>query len=195
MMYCRRHTITARDLLEFDVERRAVWTAPQHRCASFLFARGLSDTAFPLPVPPPELGTDSRGLIDMVAMLEAAAIALGAPDLSAQSIQTARAADRELRACHRDAVAAAHWARLFHHTLLGSCPNRHMLDLIEVESLEPGPATRTLDIGVEEFSRVADDHESILDMIATDAPRCEIERSLRRHTSESTLCSLAHSAS
>jgi preprotein translocase subunit SecE len=65
-----------------------------------------------------------------------------------------------------------------------------MLDLIEVESLEPGPATRTLDIGVEEFSRVADDHEAILDMIATDAPRCEIERSLRRHTSESTLCSL-----
>ena len=140
-----------------------------------------------MPSPTP---SDRRALTETVALLEAAAIALGAGALSAASIRTARAADRELRACRHDPDTAARWARLFHHTLLNACPNRHMLELIDVESFGRGSITATAAVGLDEVGRVSADHEAILDMIAAGAPRVELERSLRRHASTSTLCSL-----
>ena len=133
---------------------------------------------------------DRRALVETVALLEAAAIALGAGGLSAASIRTARAADRELRACRHDPDTAVRWARLFHHTLLNACPNRHMLELIDVESFSCGTVTATAAVGFDEVGRVSADHEAILDMIAAGAPRVELERSLRRHASTSTLCSM-----
>lgn len=126
---------------------------------------------------------------DTMALLEAAAIALGAADLTPERIGVARAADRALRACTHDLPAAARLARLFHHTLLTACPNRHMLDLIARE----GAGTHRRQDGavqLHELSRVVDDHETILDMIAAGAPSGELERLLREHTSSSALCAL-----
>lgn len=126
-----------------------------------------------------------------LALLESAAIALGAADLSEESIRLARLADHQLRTSH-DTSRAARLARLFHHTLLGACPNRHMLTMIDLEALGMRtPPTALGDLDEDEAGRVADDHEAILDMIAAGAPRGVLERSLRRHTSESALCSLS----
>lgn len=122
---------------------------------------------------------------ETAALLEAAAIALGAADLSPERIGIARAADRALRTYAHDVPAAARMARLFHHTLLTACPNRHMLDLIE----SAAPHRRVhVELPFAELSRVVDDHEAILDMIASGAPPAELERCLRRHTSSSPLC-------
>lgn len=144
---------------------------------------------------PPAAGDPRAGCTDYagaapaetVALLEAAAIALGAPALSPERIGIARAADRALRACAHDVPTAARMARLFHHTLLAACPNRHMLDLIE--SATP-PQRARIDVPAAEMARVVDDHEAILDMIAAGVAPAEIERSLRRHTSGSPLCAL-----
>ena len=129
-------------------------------------------------------------LIETVAVLEAAASAMGATDLDTTGIGAARAAGHELRACHDDPATATRWARVFHQTLLDSCPNRHLLDLIELESrcTRPLPLPRYIDADV--LTRIADDHEAILDLIIARAPHREIERALRDHASRSTLCCL-----
>lgn len=191
-MYCPiRRVDPTRDLADdiADVVRSSVprgrWAADADRHLTIARHPDLR------PNPTSDGARDGRALVETVALLEAAAIALGAAGLSAASIRTARAADRELRACRHDPDTAARWARLFHHTLLDACPNRHMLDLIDVESVGRGALATTAAVGLDEVGRVCDDHEAILDMIAAGAPRGELERSLRRHTSTSRLCSAA----
>lgn len=126
--------------------------------------------------------------VETVALLEAAAIALGATDLTAESIRCARAADHELRRCRADLRTAVRWARLFHHTLLAACPNRHVLGLLGAETVALGAIAWSGTIGADDLSRVADDHDAILDMIAAGTPRAELERALRRHAGDSPIC-------
>jgi DNA-binding FadR family transcriptional regulator len=130
----------------------------------------------------------NRAQLETVALLEAAAIALGASGLTAESIRSARAADHELRRCRSDLRTAVRWARLFHRTLLAACPNRHVLGLLDAEAMVIGPAAWPRTIGVDELTRTADDHDAILDMIAVNTPRAELERALRRHAHDSLIC-------
>lgn len=194
MMYCpTRRVVVACDPVGHPVDTRRSTTMPRHRDVDAVPAH-LDTGHHPLVRVDGSLPTarsDDQAQVETLALLEAAAIALGAAELSPESIRAARVADRELRACRQDPSTAVRWARLFHHTLLDACPNRHMRDLIDVESLGAGAPARRLSIGVDELSRVADDHDAILDLIATGAPCCELERSLRRHASRSTLCSMA----
>lgn len=135
----------------------------------------------------PACESDSA-LVETVALLEAAAIALGAQDLTAESLRCARVAGHELRRCPADLRTAVGWARLFHHTLLAACPNRHVLNLLGAETVGLGPLAWPATIGVDELRRVADDHDEILDMIAAGTPRGELERALRRHAGASPIC-------
>jgi hypothetical protein len=196
MMYCRtRRVIVARDLVDRMVDIARPATTPRPDDADAIPAR-LVTNRHPCAnvegsAPPLAGRAGDRALVETVVLLEAAAIALGAADIGAENIRTARAADRELRAWRHDPGTAVRWARLFHHTLLSACPNSHMLDLIDVETLGTDPFPRLIEVGVDEISRVTDDHEAILDMIASGASRYELERSLRLHASRSTFCSLA----
>ena len=134
--------------------------------------------------------TNQGALVETVALLEAAAIALGASDLTPESMGVARATGASLRACSDDLLAAAGLARLFHQTLLAACPNAHMVELICRQASETRPSARLIDVGLDELDRVADDHEAILDMVASGADRGDVERSLRDHTSNSPLCTI-----
>lgn len=136
---------------------------------------------------------DRTETVETVALLEAAAIALGAAGLTAESIRCARAAGHELRRCRPELPTAVRWARLFHHTLLAACPNRHVLGLLDAETVGIGPVAGPATIGPDELTRVADDHDAILDMITAGAPRAELERALRRHAGDSPICAgVAH---
>jgi DNA-binding GntR family transcriptional regulator len=134
--------------------------------------------------------TATPPLLETVALLEAAASALGAADLDIADIEAVRAAGHELRACGDDPATATRWARLLHQTLLDACPNRHLLDLIELETRCTLPLPLPHSIGTDVLTRIADDHEAILELIMIGAPRREIERTLRDHASRSTLCCL-----
>jgi DNA-binding GntR family transcriptional regulator len=134
--------------------------------------------------------TNQGAVVETVALLEAAAIALGASDLTPESMGVARATGASLRACSHDLLAAAGLARLFHQTLLAACPNAHMVELICRQASETKPSARLIDVGLAELDRVADDHEAILDMVASGADRGDVERSLRDHTSNSPLCTI-----
>jgi DNA-binding FadR family transcriptional regulator len=181
MMYCQSRRVTsARDLIDDVAE-----AAPRQPASA---RHRIMDTKRPTPLA--KAWAADRTLVETVALLEAAAIALGAVDLTAESVRTARAAARELQACRSDPGTAVHWARLFHETLLDACPNRHMLEMIELESQCGRPSSQPVNVEVGELMRVAGDHEAILDLIVARAPRHELERALRRHTSESALCSL-----
>jgi DNA-binding GntR family transcriptional regulator len=102
----------------------------------------------------------------------------------------ARATGASLRASSHDLLAAAGLARLFHQTLLAACPNAHMLELICRQASETRASGRLIDLAAHELDRVADDHEAILDMVASGAERGDVERSLREHTSSSPLCTM-----
>lgn len=128
-------------------------------------------------------------IVDTVLLLEAAAIALGAPALTGDRIGLARATGDALRRCE-DPSAAAQLAREFHRTLLLACPNAHMIRLLESQHAVAGRVTVS-DLGTEELGRVADDHESILAMITTGASCADVERCLREHAHRSRLCALA----
>jgi hypothetical protein len=196
MMYCAiRRVISTRDLTG-DIDDAAEvellpmphrrWSNDSHRShpGRARNARGRTD---------PLRMVEDHAFAETVALLEAAAIALGAATLTPAGMSSARHADRELRACQHDPDTAVRWARLFHHTLLTACPNRHMLDLIDLESFGHGAVAMPPSVGGDEVGRISDDHEAILDLIAAGAPRSELERSLRRHASMSTLCSTTRS--
>ncbi len=161
------------------------------RAASLVSSRAAAwiITATPSPrTTSPEQPTD-RGVAETVMLLEASAIAMGASRLSPECVIVARAAGAALRSCAHGTSAAARLARLFHQTLLAGCPNRHLLDLISESSGSTAPMWLSL-IDDGDADRTVDDHEAILDLIASGAPAVDVERALRQHAQRSSLCSI-----
>jgi DNA-binding GntR family transcriptional regulator len=153
---------------------------------------------FPPPVPPrlhrrcscPDSPPRDE-VVDTVLLLEAAAIALGVAALTGDRIVLARATGAALRQCDHDPAAAASLARQFHRTLAMACPNAHMLQLLDVQGAGPRTKRVVVEVAADELGRVADDHESILDMIAGGASTSDLERHLRQHATRSPLCAIA----
>lgn len=135
--------------------------------------------------------TGAGHLADTVALLEAAAIALGAGSLDAERLGLARSTGLALRECCHDPAAAAGLARQFHRTLVMACPNAHMIELIDLQAAGARPTRTPVEVDARELEQVADDHEAILDMIATGAGSTDVERRLREHAAHSRLCAVA----
>ena len=121
-------------------------------------------------------------------LLEAAAIALAGPRLSAEQIDLARAANEALRGNH-EGVPSAVAARRFHQALLAACPNHRMLELIGSAG-RCGDPDRGHPADPDAVERARADHGVILSMITSGASQRDLEHALRQHALTSTLCSM-----
>lgn len=122
-----------------------------------------------------------------ISTLEGAAMALGARALTPEQVDAARLTNTLIRRnLGADMLSAAeHLAVSFHRQLLGACPNRHMVTLL---SSQPTPAPRLWSPSPDEFMRMADEHDQLLDMVAAGEPMAGIERFARRHADTSHGC-------
>ncbi len=140
--------------------------------------------------------TEYLHTMQTLALVEGAATALAAPEVSAGQIQRAR----EINATMRETLNAFDPQRFtelnleFHSVLFESCPNPHILDLVHRGwnrmkvlrnssfSFVPGRAQESVD-----------EHEVILQMIEDRAPASEIEAVARAHRTATLDAVLAYS--
>ena len=110
---------------------------------------------------------------------------MGARAITPFTFELARATNAELRRC--DVTGddrAAGLARQFHQTLVGTCPNPYMLELLEREMLAASETLARVRSCADDLRQIADDHDEILDMISGGATSSELERSLREHSAK-----------
>ncbi|WP_345153178.1 GntR family transcriptional regulator [Arthrobacter ginkgonis] len=119
-----------------------------------------------------------------LAIVEGAATALAAPQLTAADLAQARALNEELRACLED-FDPARFTELnnrFHEALYGPCPNPHILDLVHrgwnrLNAMRassfthiPGRARQSVE-----------EHEELLRLLESRGPAPEVEALARAH--------------
>jgi DNA-binding GntR family transcriptional regulator len=121
-----------------------------------------------------------------LSIVEGAATALSAPLIDPAAIARARAVNEEMREClnHFDPVRFTQLNQDFHSVLFEHCPNPHILDLVHrgwnrLAALRsstfrfiPGRAHDSVD-----------EHEALLQLIASGADADEIEKAARLHRS------------
>lgn len=140
--------------------------------------------------------TEYLHTMQTLALVEGAATALAAPDISADQIERARAVNATMRET-LDAFDPQRFTELnleFHSVLFESCPNPHILDLVHRGwnrmkvlrnssfSFVPGRAQESVD-----------EHDRILDLIERRAPVTEIEAVARAHRTATLDAVLAYS--
>ena len=131
-----------------------------------------------------------------LSIIEGAATALSAPLIGAADIARARAVNAEMRDCleHFDPVRFTALNQDFHSVLFEHCPNPHILDLVHrgwnrLASIRastfrfvPGRAQESVK-----------EHESLLQLIESNADPDTIEQAARRHRSATLDAYLAQS--
>jgi len=122
---------------------------------------------------------------DALTVVESAAIALGAPDMSPAALERARAVNEQMRLGINDFFDPTSFSALnmeFHRALYESCPNDQLLDMVRrswnrlamlrdsVFSFVPERAPHSVA-----------EHARIVDLIEQRAEPAEIERAVRAH--------------
>ncbi|HZK05074.1 MAG TPA: GntR family transcriptional regulator [Actinomycetaceae bacterium] len=134
-------------------------------------------------------GLDVEGYADAMqtlAYLEGAATSLAADHMSEELLADARATNQQLRsvfdAAEFEPRTFTELNARFHRKLCSACPNRHMLDLLEREWEFVAVIRRDGQFRRAQHALVSvEEHEQILDLIAGDVPRDEIEKAVRDH--------------
>ncbi|WP_028924118.1 GntR family transcriptional regulator [Pseudonocardia acaciae] len=119
-----------------------------------------------------------------LAIMEGAATALAAPELTAEHLDRARRLNQRMRASMR-AFDPASFTRLnheFHGLLCGACPNPRLRGLLEREWSRLALIRRSSFAFVpgRALASVAE-HDLLLDLISSGRPAEEIERAARDH--------------
>lgn len=136
-----------------------------------------------------------RASMQTLSILEGAATALAARELTADDLRRARTInDRMIETLdHFDPRAFTRLNQEFHATLFAPCPNPRMLELVRAEwarlnhlrdstfSFVPGRAGESVR-----------EHEHIVQLIEASAPLVEIETAARRHRSATLDAYLTH---
>ena len=140
--------------------------------------------------------TEYLHTMQTLALVEGAATALAAPQVTAEQIQRARNINETMRET-LNAFDPQRFTELnleFHSVLFESCPNPHILDLVHRGwnrmkvlrnssfSFVPGRAQESVD-----------EHETILKMIEDRAPAADIEAVARAHRTATLDAVLAYS--
>lgn len=140
--------------------------------------------------------TEYLHTMQTLALVEGAATALAAPQVTAEQIQRARDINETMRET-LNAFDPQRFTELnlkFHSVLFESCPNPHILDLVHRGwnrmkvlrnssfSFVPGRAQESVD-----------EHETILKLIEDRAPAHEIEAAARAHRTATLDAVLAYS--
>ncbi len=133
--------------------------------------------------------------VETVAVLEAVAIGLAAPHITARDIKDARALNEQLRACV-DAMDPAKFTAInqrFHKILYSRCPNRHLLNMV-VREWQLLDATRKSAFAFipERANGSVAEHEQLLQMIESGSAPEEIEAFARRHRMKTARSLLKH---
>jgi DNA-binding GntR family transcriptional regulator len=136
-----------------------------------------------------------RHSMEALSVLEGSATALSAPHLAPEDLERARAINAELTETlgHFNPTAFTRLNQQFHETLIASCPNPRLRELVAVEmqrlnrlrdstfSFVPGRAHESVR-----------EHEQILALIENGAPFAEIEDAARAHHSATLDAYLSH---
>ena len=125
-----------------------------------------------------------RWTVETLAVVEAAATGASAPLLDEAAIDRARSLNTRMRAGLADLDPLRHsdLNQQLHRTLASACPNPHLLDLVD----RGWARLATLRSSVFSFvpERAApsvEEHEAIIDLIASRADPDDVERAAREH--------------
>lgn len=128
--------------------------------------------------------SEYRQVVHVLAILEAAATALAAPLVTKADLDAARGLNEELRTtfADRDRVRFNEANRAFHQLLYRRCPNRHLVKFIDQEwrrmvAISPSRVRYVL----RRAEEAVDEHEKLLELVATGAPALTIEALCRNH--------------
>lgn len=130
--------------------------------------------------------TAYRHTMQAISIIESAATALAARNLTVDDIRQARAVNEVMRGniAHFDPRTFSALNQEFHHILYGKCANPRLIEMVDAEwsrlasmrdsifSFVPGRAPESVE-----------EHESILQLIENSASLEEIEKAVRRHRS------------
>ena len=119
-----------------------------------------------------------------LAVLEGNATALAAPFLTPGELAKARELNEKMEATLRDfdAVEFTVLNRKFHRTLVGRCPNRHLIDLVTQEWARLSHLRESIFAFVPDRARESvEEHYRILAMIEVGADPEYIEKLVRQH--------------
>lgn len=119
-----------------------------------------------------------------LALVEGYAAALAAPTLPAEALTRARKLNDELTACLEDFQPSRFTAlnREFHSVLFDTCPNPHVLDLVNRGwNRLSGLRTSTFSFVPGRAHESVAEHHRILDLLDRGAPAAEIELAVREH--------------
>lgn len=128
---------------------------------------------------------DYAETMQVLAFLEGAATALAAPLLDADALERARRINAEMSRVREEDLDAVLFTTLnheFHEVICAPCPNEHLSDLLGRERDRIAQVRRSSFTYVPERSLTSvEEHENILQLIASGAPAREVELAARDH--------------
>ncbi|MET0788709.1 MAG: GntR family transcriptional regulator [Cellulomonas sp.] len=139
--------------------------------------------------------TQYRHSMETLAILEGAATALSARHLTADDVRHARDLNRRLVESLDDFDPRLFTSlnQRFHSVLFAPCPNPRLLALVEAEWVRLGHLRdSTFSFVPGRAQESVREHETIVDLIETDAPLADIERAARAHRSATLAAYLSH---
>ena len=156
--------------------REALRRLESEGLVEFLFHRGVRVAA---------LGIDEyREIMQTQAVLEALAVGMSAPRLTAEDLDRARAVNARMDAAVRsgDFHAYNEGSLEFHGILRSHCPNQHLRDMLDRGESRVA-AVRASVVGYRGAvaQRLSDEHGHMLERIAEGADAAEIEALMRAH--------------
>lgn len=122
--------------------------------------------------------------MQVLAVMEGAATALAAGNLSEDDIAAARATNDQMRDCltHFDAVRFTQLNREFHSVLFAKCVNRRLRSLVQAEWEQLARVrTSSFTFIPDRSPHSVEEHENLLRLIEQGAPLSEIECAARDH--------------
>ncbi len=166
-------------------EETGVSLIPTREALRRLESEGLVEFLFHRGVRVSELTIEKyREIMQAEAVLEGLAVGLAAPLLTKEDLQRAR----EVNARMNDAIAAGDFhgynrgSLEFHGILRAPCPNTHLREMLD-RGQQRVAAVRASVVGYRGSiaARLSDEHEHMLNRIASGAPAEEVERLMRSH--------------
>ncbi|MBK0419583.1 GntR family transcriptional regulator [Leucobacter sp. CSA1] len=156
--------------------REALRRLESEGLVEFLYHRGVRVAQLEI--------ADYRDIMQTQAVLEALAVSMSAPLLTAEELDAAREFNRRMDEAHLagDFHGYNENSLAFHGVLSSRCPNRYLRDTLERGQLRVA-AVRAAVVGYrgEIAPRLSGEHVELVDRIAAGAPASEIERLMRAH--------------
>jgi DNA-binding GntR family transcriptional regulator len=119
-----------------------------------------------------------------LSVIEGAATALAAPDISTEELQQARALNNQMREMlnNFDPVRFTQLNTEFHALLYARCPNPHILDLVHRGWNRLGRMRSSVFRYVPDRAHASVlEHDALLDLISDGAPAADVEHAARAH--------------